>query len=184
MFYMLACYNPSMSVTKAKAKSKAVPKEPVTVPEAMIVSRKYRLYPTQEQAALMAEFFGAYRAVHNVAVQQRNDAYKLARKSVSYKIQAHDLKEVRDDAEVAPWLRRVPSQVLQQSLKNVEVAYDRFFKGISGYPNFHARGVNDAFRQPQHVQVRRVSKKWAEVSLQNLGWVRFRLHRDRKSTRL
>src|ERR1035437_3906968 len=174
----------SVTKTKAKAKAEAAPKVLVTVPDTMIASRKYRLDPTREQAALMAEFFGAYRAVHNVAVQQRNDAYKLARKSVSYKIQAHDLKEVRDDAEVAPWLKRVPAQILQQSLKNVEVAYDRFFKGVSGYPNFHAKGQNDAFRQPQHVKVRRVSKKWAEVSLQNLGWVRFRLHRDRKSTRL
>src|ERR1035437_5035835 len=177
MFYMLACYNPSMSVTKAKAKAKAAPKELVTVPETMIASRKYRLYPTKEQAALMAEFFGAYRAIHNVAVQQRNDAHRLVRKSVSYKTQAADLKEVRDDEEVAPWLKRVPSQVLQQSLKNVETAYDRFFKGVSGYPNFHAKGVNDAFRQPQHVPVRRVSKKWAEVRLQKLGWVKFRLHR-------
>src|ERR1035437_1950305 len=147
------------------------------VPETTIVGRKYRLYPDVIQAALMAECYGACRAIHNVAVQQRNEAYEIAGKSVSYKKQTTDLKEVRDDDEVAPWLRRIPSQFLQQSLKNVDAAYDRFFKGLGGYPRFHARGRNDSFRQPQHVKVRQLSRKWAEVRLQNLGWVKFRLHK-------
>src|ERR1035437_8478784 len=89
------------------------------VPETMIASRKYRLYPSKEQKAFMAEIFGSVRAIHNAAVQQRNDAHKIAGKNVSYSQQSKDLKEVRDDAVVAPWLKRIPAQFLQQSLKNV-----------------------------------------------------------------
>src|ERR1039458_3824580 len=79
----------------------------------MIVGRKYRLYPNREQAALMSEIFGSCRAMHNVAVEQRSDAYKIAGKSVSYLDQTRDLKELRDCPDTAPWLKRVPSQVLQ-----------------------------------------------------------------------
>jgi len=151
-------------------------KDDITSDDTMISGRKYRLRPTSQQAALMAEIFGSCRAMHNVAVQQRNDAYEIAGKSVSYQEQARDLKELRDCPDTAPWLRRVPSQVLQQALRDVEAAYKRFFEG-AGYPNFHARGHNDSFRQPQDVLVRRLSKKWAEVRLAKLGWVRFRMHR-------
>jgi len=144
--------------------------------DTMISGRKYRLYPTSQQAALMAEVFGSCRAMHNVAVQQRNDAYEIAGKSVSYQEQTRDLKELRDCPDTAPWLKRVPSQVLQQALRDVEAAYKRFFEG-AGYPKFHKRGRNDSFRQPQSVRVRKLNGKWAEVHLAKLGWVRFRMHR-------
>jgi len=144
--------------------------------DTMISGRKYRLRPTPEQAALMAEIFGSCRAMHNAAVQQRNDAYEITGKSVSYQEQTRDLKELRDCLETAPWLKRVPSQVLQQALRDVDASYQRFFGG-AGYPNFQKRGRNDSFRQPQSVKVRRLNKKWAEVHLANLGWVRFRMHR-------
>jgi len=148
-------------------------------PEMVPGGRKYRLYPIDEQAALMAEFFGSSRSLHNTAVQQRKDAYKIAGKSVSYKEQAHDLKEVRDCPDTAPWLKKIPAQVLQQSLKDVDAAFQRFFKGKGevGYPKFHGKGCNDSFRQPQDVKTRQISKKWGEVWLANLGWVRFRMHR-------
>jgi len=164
-----------MSAEQPQASDEAK-EDAITSDDTMISGSKYRLYPTSDQAALMAEIFGSCRAMHNVAVQQRNDAYKIAGKSVSYQEQARDLKELRDCPETAPWLKRVPSQVLQQALKDVEAAYKRFFEG-AGYPKFQKRGRNDSFRQPQSVQVRQLNGKWADVHLAKLGWVRFRMHR-------
>ena len=55
-----------------------------------IVGRKYRLYPNEEQAALMREYFGTRRSIHNIAVEQRRTAYEIAGKSLSYSKQCAD----------------------------------------------------------------------------------------------
>lgn len=40
----------------------------------------YRLYPTLEQAALLARWVGAVRCVYNLALEQRRDWYRPGRK--------------------------------------------------------------------------------------------------------
>lgn len=37
------------------------------------------------------------------------------------------------------WLREVDSTALIQSLRNLETAFERFFKGISNYPNYKSK---------------------------------------------
>ena len=138
--------------------------------------RKYRLCPTDEQAALMREYCGATRLVYNTGLEQRQTSYEMFGRSPGYARQCASLKEWRSDIGYE-WLRHTPSQVLQQSLADLNVAFERFFAGISGYPRFKRKFKNDSFRVPQHVKVRRLSRKWGEVRLQGLGWVRFRFHR-------
>jgi putative transposase len=87
------------------------------------------------------------------------------------------LKELRNDPEIAPYLKDVPAQILQQGLWDALDAYDRFFKGQNKYPRYHQRSGKQSFRIPQYVQVHRVSKRWGEVRIPKLGWVRFRYHR-------
>ena len=76
----------------------------------------------------LRQYVGACRAVYNTALEQRITAYETLGVSVSYKSQASDLKELRDDPEVAPWLQDIPSQILQQSLKDISSAYSNFFE--------------------------------------------------------
>jgi len=63
------------------------------------------------------------------------------------------LKEERE------WLKIGPSASLQQSLKDLETSYKRFFKGIANYPTFKKRVNGGSFRLPQHfgINVRRSS---------------------------
>ena len=47
------------------------------------------------------------------------------------------------------WLNDAPSQSLQQSLKNLDRAYQNFFSKRAQFPQFKKRGVRETFRYPQ-----------------------------------
>jgi len=49
------------------------------------------------------------------------------------------------------WLTDVNSQSLQQSLKNLETGYKRFFKKQSKYPKFKKKLIRQSFRVSQHM---------------------------------
>src|ERR1700678_4069332 len=152
----------------------------------MLRARRYRAYPTVEQEGYARQFIGAGRAVYNLALEQRKTQYELSRKrsletreTVTYTKQTKQLKVLRDDPEIAPWLKDAPSQCLQQKLQDLDTAFQRFFKGQGAYPKFKRKyGSAKSFRVPQHVELRKVNKWFAEVKLTKLGWVRVRYHRQ------
>ena len=122
----------------------------------------------------MLRFCGARRFIYNLGLEQRKLAYSVAGHSAGYARQCDDLKELRDDSDLAPWLKEIPQQILQQALKDVETAYGRFFKGIASYPRFKRKWAHESFRVPQHVEAGKLNRKWGEVKLQGFGWVRYR----------
>jgi len=84
-----------------------------------------------------------------------------------------DLKK----AEGTTWLAEVHSQVLQQALKDLDAAYQHFFRRVKqgevpGFPRFKKKGVRDSFRYSQGIKVR-----GGKVYLPKIGWVRFRKSR-------
>lgn len=121
----------------------------------------------------------------NLAKEQRDLAYKFgAAHSPSYTRQSADLKELRDDLEIAPWLAEAPSQILQQAIRDTDTAYQRFFSGQSRYPTWTRKGNRASFRDPQDVKFRRLSRRWGEVKIQGVGWIRVKAHRPLVGSRI
>ncbi|MHB1526796.1 MAG: helix-turn-helix domain-containing protein [Candidatus Dormibacteria bacterium] len=87
------------------------------------VAVRFRACPTADQETKVRRIGGCCRVVRNLAKEQRDLAYQLTGKSPGYTAQTADLKELRDDPEVAPWLAEAPSQVLQQAIKDTDTAY-------------------------------------------------------------
>ena len=71
--------------------------------------------------------------------------------------------------------------MLQQALRDLDRAYRNFFAGRAGFPRFKRRGHHDSFRIQQRnrsaVRVRRLNRRWGEVTIPKLGAVRFRWSR-------
>src|SRR5688572_24628269 len=105
---------------------------------------RFRLYPTEPQRTTFARVCGSCRYVRNLALEQRR---MFARKGrpIGYTAQANDLPELRQELD---WLREVPNQCLQQALVDLNTAFQRFFNGEAGYPQFHKRFEHDSFRFP------------------------------------
>lgn len=113
---------------------------------------KFRIYPTPEQETVLRKTIGSCRFVYNWALAQRREAWVSQKKSVSYNSTSKSLTELKDSPEKA-WLNEVSSVCLQQSLRNLDVAFVNFFKKRGGYPAFKsrknggsARFLDNAFR--------------------------------------
>jgi putative transposase len=96
---------------------------------------RFRFYPTEAQRTALAKTFGCARYVYNWALALRTDSYYEEGKSVSYTDTSKALTKLKRD-EDHEWLKEPSSVALQQSLRNLESAFQNFFDGRAGYPNF------------------------------------------------
>src|SRR5262245_42665675 len=97
---------------------------------------KYRINPSPAVEEKLNGTLDICRELYNAAIQERRDAYKVQRISISYQDQADQLPDIKKDRGE---LKGVYSQVLQDVLKRVEKAFDGFFLRLSkgekaGYP--------------------------------------------------
>ncbi|MEU6741307.1 helix-turn-helix domain-containing protein [Streptosporangium sandarakinum] len=84
----------------------------------MLTGRRYRLDLTPVQAAFAEQVGGICRSVWNTALEQRRE-YRRRGASIGHATQCAQLAEAKRDF---PWLADAPSQVLQQTLKDLEQA--------------------------------------------------------------
>ena len=113
---------------------------------------KYRLYPNRKQAALLAQHFGCVRFVYNYFLDQRKEQYKNTKKSDNYYAQAKALTELKKNPAYL-WLNEVNSQTLQHALRNLDTAYQNFFKKRTRFPRFHSKKHGGSFAVPQHFKI-------------------------------
>ena len=99
-------------------------------------SYKYRIYPNKKQQEIIAKTFGCCRFVYNKYLAIRTEMYKEDKKIFSYAQCSKDLKNLKSDLD---WLREVDSTALQSSLKDLDSAYQKFFKEHAGYPKFKSK---------------------------------------------
>lgn len=90
---------------------------------------KYRLYPTKPQVKDLEQTLELCRELYNAALQERRDAYKKAKKTVSAYEQNNHLPEIREEI---PEYKRVHSQVLQDVIK-VDPKYTSQDCTVCGY---------------------------------------------------
>jgi putative transposase len=129
----------------------------------------FRLYPTPEQSAQMAQIAGACRFVYNVALEQRRDWYRPGRK-FSFASQCREVTMLRAEVD---WLKACPVHTLQQALKDLDRAYQNWWAGRAEAPTPRKKGVNDSFRfpDPVSIKVERTGKSSGRIKLPKLGWV-------------
>jgi putative transposase len=140
--------------------------------------RRYRAHPTPQQADRLAEWGHACRAVWNLALEQRQHLYRHRGVTLRAVEQCAQLTQAR--AEL-PWLADLPAQSAQQVLRQLDRAYDNWWnpQHPAHTPTFRKRSTT-CLVVPfpgQAVKIRKLNRKWTEVRLPKVGWVRFRWSR-------
>jgi putative transposase len=97
---------------------------------------KYRIYPNKQQKIQIAKTFGCVRFVYNHYLDARIKAYETNKTSLNYYGCANDLKNLKSQYN---WLKEVDSTALQSSLRDLDSAYQKFFKEHAGYPKFKSK---------------------------------------------
>jgi putative transposase len=130
------------------------------------------LRPTGKQVRDMRRFAGARRFVFNKALALNKEMYTLiGRKHSHYQMD----RLIPAWKEEFPWLSEVPSQTLQQALKDLYRGYTNFQEGRAKFPTFFKKGKKDSFRYPQGFEV---DNQNGRVWLPKLGWMRYRKSQD------
>ncbi len=100
---------------------------------------KFRFYPSAVQAEQLARTFGCTRYVYNRALAERSRAWSQERRRVTYADTSKMLTGWKRDAETE-WLAEPSKGPLQESLRQLQGAFERFWRKQSRYPQFKKKG--------------------------------------------
>ena len=99
---------------------------------------KFRCYPTNAQAAVLARTFGCARFVYNWGLRQRTEAYYNRHEKMGYHETSAALTVLKQHPNTA-WLNEVSSVPTQQALRHLDRAFRNFFAGRGKYPTAHKK---------------------------------------------
>jgi putative transposase len=133
---------------------------------------RFRLLPSLEQAAGLAEQCRHARFVWNLAVEQQQH-WQPGRQAPGYNEQCAQLTAARAEYD---WLAAGSQTVQQQALRDFAQAMRTFFSGTHRRPTWRKAGTHEGFRQvglkPRHIT--RLNRRYGQVWIPKVGWVRFR----------
>jgi len=147
-------------------------------------SYKFQIRPTTRQAQSLAACIEDHRQLYNAALEERREAYRMRRVSISYGSQSAQLKEIRNTDSAGQGRWSFGSQ--QATLRRLDRSFAAFFRRVKarqtpGYPRFKGRGWFDTVQWPRD----RDGCRWdsqphqpaARVYLQGVGHVKVNQHR-------
>ena len=146
----------------------------------MEYSYKFRIYPNAEQENLIHSTFGCCRYVYNHYLSKRMELYKENGSTMNYVACAKDLTQLKREL---PWLAEVDATALQSSLRNLDNAFQNFFRRVKnkerpyGYPKFKSKHVHrkSYVSKNNHGTIALSDKK---IRLPKLGMVKCRISKE------
>ncbi|NEO91987.1 MAG: transposase [Moorea sp. SIO3G5] len=158
----------------------------------MRIAYQYRLRPSKKQKVVIDSWLSMLCAQYNYLLADRFNWYEANRCSINACPLVCHLPELRDNPDyysqkktlpglkkTHPWYKEIHSQVLQDVVKRVKLAFDRFIKGDkngnrSGRPRFKKRHRYRTFTYPQ---MKEGCLQGDLIDLPKIGKVKIVLHR-------
>ena len=107
--------------------------------ESMLRAIKIRLYPNKTQGQTLNKVLGCYRFVYNHMLARKQDAYKADKTNLGLtEISKYFHHELLKD-EQYQWLKEQNTKVMNQAIRQMLTAYDKFFKEHKGFPKFKSK---------------------------------------------
>lgn len=135
---------------------------------------KFRLYPTKEQEVLVAKSLGCHRFVFNHFLAERKCLWEEEKETLGFNQCCLNLTQLKKGL---PWLKEVDSTSLQATLKDLDFAYQKFFKEKKGFPNFKSK-KNPVQSYSSKNNGTSIKVLGNTVQLPKLGFVEFAKTRD------
>ena len=141
---------------------------------------KFRLYPNKKQEEQLAKIFGCTRFVYNYYLAKRIELYKSEQKLMNYNTCSADLTILKKEKE---WLKEVDKFALQNSLKDLDRAYQNFFREVKkgnntqGFPKFKSKHNNQHSYRTTFTN-NNIEIKENKIKLPKLGLVKFAKSRN------
>ncbi|GAA0714412.1 RNA-guided endonuclease TnpB family protein [Paraclostridium ghonii] len=102
-----------------------------------------RLYPNKEQEILMRKHIGCQRYIYNWGLNLNNKLYETKQKKYSVVELGKMLTQYKKEVD---WLNEVSNATLKEALRNLDKAYNNFYKCRAKLPKFKSKKKsNDTF---------------------------------------
>lgn len=133
----------------------------------MILAKKVRLFPSQEQEIQLWKSVGTARFIYNWTINKQEENYKQGAKF----IEDGDLRKeitILKKTELN-WLKEVSNNVAKQAVKDACNAYKTFFKGLSKKPKFKSRKKS---KSSFYNDTAKLKVKEKLVLIEKVGWIK------------
>ena len=141
----------------------------------MLKSFKTEINPTEEQKVKIRKTIGTCRYIYNFYLAHNKELHDngekfMSGKSFSVWLNNEYLPQNPDKL----WIKEVSSKSVKRSIENGCVAFTRFFKHQSAFPNFKKKGKSDVKmyfvkNNPKDCRCER-----HRINIPSLGWVRIK----------
>lgn len=105
----------------------------------MLRAIKIRLYPNKQQELKLCKVLGCYRFVYNHMLALKQKEYNEHKKSLKLTDLSKYFHGTLLKDEQYEWLKEQNTNVMKQSIRQMLLAYDNFFKWHNGYPKFKSK---------------------------------------------
>ena len=137
---------------------------------------KTEIMPTPEQKGIILRTVGVCRFVYNLYISVNQERYgqgKPFMSGMTFSVWLNNEYLPANPEKL--WIKQVSSKAVKRAIMNAEGAYRRFFKGLSGFPQFKKKGKSD----PSMYFVRNGAKcvidcERHRIKIPTLGWVRLK----------
>jgi len=161
-----------------------------------LLTYKFRAYPTALQEYKLENWLFALCWLYNYALEERKSVWKEEQRTVKYSEQQNNLPKLK---KKEPILKLVHSQVLQDTLRRVDKAFQKFFQGLKrrrkgekvkvGYPKKKSIAKYKSLTFPQVwmkqkgelvsiIKLEKKNDRVAYLHLPKIGKLKIRLHRE------
>ena len=148
---------------------------------------RFRAYPTRPQEGRAARLLADHCDLYNAALEERREAWRMRRVSISYGTQSAQLKDIRRADPDGQGRHSFTAQ--QQTLRRLNTVFAAFYarakKGQAGYPRFKPWS---RFNQVRFVAgdgakwADAPPDGWARATFKGVGSVKVRQHRPVSGT--
>ena len=133
----------------------------------MILGRKVRLFPSEEQEKALWRSAGTARFVYNWTLAREEENYNNGNKFISDNDLRKEITQVKKEDEYR-WLSEVSNNVAKQAVKDACAAYKRYFKKVSEKPKFKSRKRSKPSFYNDNMKIK---FRESSVLLEKVGWV-------------
>ena len=130
---------------------------------------KVRIYPNQEQIRIIENTFNSTRYLYNYMLNLKEKLYKFFGIRLSYSRLSNVLTELKKHKT---WLKSVDAVALQQCLRDLDIAYARFFNGQGRCPKFKSKKRSkNSYRTNMNISLNIENRT---IKIPKVGIIRFR----------
>ena len=140
--------------------------------DVMFKGIKVRAYPTKDQMILINKTLGCCRLVYNKALEAREQAFE-EQHPINYNATSAMLTEWKR-MDSYSYLKEPDSVALQQSLKDLDTAYQNFFNHTADHPKFKSKHDNRQTYRTLNDKNNKIRFENGKIRLPKVGWLKIK----------